>query len=46
MDDPAAAEELLDELDRRVAADIEWLTARRADIAALRHGGAPPDLPP
>ncbi|MFD6140590.1 MerR family transcriptional regulator [Promicromonospora sp. NPDC060271] len=46
LDDPAAAEELLDELDRRAAADIERLTARRADIAALRHSGAPPDLPP
>ncbi|ALE75289.1 MerR family transcriptional regulator [Pseudonocardia sp. EC080610-09] len=46
LDDPAAAEELLDELDRRAAADIERLTARRADIAALRSSGAPPDLPP
>ncbi|MEV6154726.1 MerR family DNA-binding transcriptional regulator [Nonomuraea sp. NPDC052129] len=46
LDHPAAAEELLDELDRRAAADIERLTARRADIAALRHSGAPPDLPP
>ncbi|MCP2266893.1 MerR family transcriptional regulator [Promicromonospora thailandica] len=46
LDDPAAAEELLDELDRRAAADIERLTARRADIAALRDTGAPPDLPP
>ena len=46
LDDPTAAEELLDELDRRAAADIERLTTRRADIAALRHSGAPPDLPP
>jgi DNA-binding transcriptional MerR regulator len=46
LDDAAAAEELLDELDRRAAADIERLTARRADIAALRHSGGPPDLPP
>lgn len=46
LDDPSAAEELLDELDRRAAADIERLAARRADIAALRHSGAPPDLPP
>jgi DNA-binding transcriptional MerR regulator len=46
LDDPAAAEELLDELDRRAAADIERLTARRADIAALRRSGGPPDLPP
>lgn len=46
LDDQAAAEELLDELDRRAAADIERLTARRAAIAALRSSGAPPDLPP
>ncbi|MFC4562169.1 MerR family transcriptional regulator [Nocardiopsis mangrovi] len=46
LDDPAAAEELLDELDRRAAADIERLTARRAIIADLRRSGAPPDLPP
>lgn len=46
LDDPAAAEGLLDELDRRAAADIERLTSRRADIAALRRSGAPPDLPP
>ncbi len=46
LDDEAAAEELLDGLDRRAAAEIERLTARRADIAALRRSGAPPDLPP
>ncbi|MBE2998406.1 MerR family transcriptional regulator [Nocardiopsis sp. HNM0947] len=46
LDDPTAAEELLDELDRRAAAEIERLTARRADIAALRRGNTPPDLPP
>ncbi|GLU48396.1 MerR family transcriptional regulator [Nocardiopsis ansamitocini] len=46
LDDPAAAEELLDELDRQAAADIERLAARRASIAALRSSGAPPDLPP
>ncbi|OZM74696.1 MerR family transcriptional regulator [Amycolatopsis antarctica] len=46
LDDPAAAEELLDELDHRAAADIERLTARRASIAALRRSGAPPDLSP
>ncbi|MFC3997276.1 MerR family transcriptional regulator [Nocardiopsis sediminis] len=46
LDDPAAAEELLDELDRHAAADIERLTARRAGIAALRRSGAPPDLGP
>ncbi|MFE1166431.1 MerR family transcriptional regulator [Nocardiopsis sp. NPDC058789] len=46
LDDPAAAEELLDELDDRASAEIERLTRRRADIAALRRGGTPPDLPP
>src|SRR5690606_16542889 len=46
LDDPAAAEELLDELDRQAAAEIERLTARRASIAALRSSGSPPDLPP
>lgn len=46
LDDPVAADELLDELDRRAAADIERLTARRSAIAALRRAGAPPDLPP
>ncbi|GAA0986592.1 MerR family transcriptional regulator [Nocardiopsis tropica] len=46
LDDPEAAEELLDELDRQAAADIERLLARRAGIAALRRSGAPPDLPP
>ncbi|GHH39820.1 MerR family transcriptional regulator [Lentzea cavernae] len=46
LDDQAAADELLDELDRQAAADVERLTARRAGIAALRGSGAPPDLPP
>ncbi|SIO84512.1 MerR family transcriptional regulator [Nocardiopsis sp. JB363] len=46
LDDPAAVEELLDELDRQAAAEIERLNARRADIAALRSSGSPPDLPP
>lgn len=46
LDDPGAAEELLDELDRQAAAEIERLNARRADIAALRSSGSPPDLPP
>lgn len=46
LDDPAVAEELLDELDSQAAADIEALVARRASIAALRRSGAPPDLPP
>ncbi|MEV4016840.1 hypothetical protein AB0J35_40735 [Nonomuraea angiospora] len=40
LDHLAAAEELLDELDRRAAADIQRLTARRADIAALRRRAA------
>ncbi|GAA1467636.1 MerR family transcriptional regulator [Nocardiopsis exhalans] len=46
LDDPASAEELLDELDRQAAAEIERLNARRATIAALRSSGSPPDLPP
>ncbi|MFF2082776.1 MerR family transcriptional regulator [Nocardia sp. NPDC058176] len=46
LDDPTTAAELLDDLDRRAAAEIEQLTARRASIAALRRTGAPPDLPP
>ena len=46
LDDPAAAEELLEELDRQAAADVERLSARRAVIAALRRSGSPPDLPP
>ncbi|SEH02194.1 DNA-binding transcriptional regulator, MerR family [Nonomuraea solani] len=46
LDDPQAAEELLDELDRQAAAEIERLTTRRADIARLRDHGAMPDLPP
>ncbi|MFJ9622479.1 MerR family transcriptional regulator [Streptomyces sp. NPDC101181] len=46
LDDSAAAEELLDDLDRRTAAEIERLTARRASIAALRRTGTPPDLDP
>lgn len=46
LDNTAAADELLADLDRRAAAEIERLTARRADIAALRRTGSPPDLPP
>ncbi|MGX1027442.1 MerR family transcriptional regulator [Streptomyces sp. SAI-097] len=46
LDDPAAADELLDELDRQAADDIQRLVARRASIAALRGSGAPPDLDP
>lgn len=46
LDDPAAAEELLDELDRQAAAEVERLSARRASIAALRRSGSPPDLSP
>ncbi|GAB3445540.1 MerR family transcriptional regulator [Streptomonospora sediminis] len=46
LDDPAVAEELLDQLDRQAAAEIERLTARRASIDVLRNTGAPPDLPP
>ncbi|WP_433427432.1 MerR family transcriptional regulator [Nonomuraea sp. CA-141351] len=46
LDDPQAAETLLDELDRQTAAEIERLTGRRAAIARLRGHGAMPDLPP
>lgn len=46
LDDPAAAEALLDELDRQAAAEVERLLARRAGIAALRRSGTPPDLAP
>lgn len=46
LDDPTAAEELLDQLDRQAAAEIERFTARRASIDVLRSTGAPPDLPP
>ncbi|GAA4899779.1 MerR family transcriptional regulator [Streptomonospora salina] len=46
LDDPTVAEELLDQLDRQAAAEIERLTARRASIDVLRSTGAPPDLPP
>ncbi|MBP2367506.1 MerR family transcriptional regulator [Pseudonocardia parietis] len=46
LDDPAAAERLLDELDREATAEIERLTARRDSIAVLRRTGSPPDLPP
>ncbi|MBN6042218.1 MerR family transcriptional regulator [Amycolatopsis sp. 195334CR] len=46
LDDPAAAERLLDDLDRDAAAEIERLTARRENIAVLRRTGSPPDLPP
>lgn len=46
LDDPTAAEELLDQLDRQAAAEIERLTARRASIDVLRSTGTPPDLPP
>jgi DNA-binding transcriptional MerR regulator len=46
LDDPQAADALLDELDRQTAAEIERLTSRRAAIARLRSHGAMPDLPP
>ncbi|MEV0616702.1 MerR family transcriptional regulator [Nonomuraea sp. NPDC050404] len=46
LDDPQAAEALLEELDRQAAAEIERLTNRRAAIAGLRGSGALPDLPP
>ena len=46
LDDATVAEELLDQLDRQAAAEIERLTARRASIDVLRNTGAPLDLPP
>lgn len=46
LDDPAAADRLLDQIDLTIAEQIDELTARRATIAALRRAGAPPDLPP
>ncbi|OZM71101.1 MerR family transcriptional regulator [Amycolatopsis antarctica] len=46
LDDPGAAEAVLDELDQRAAAEIELLTDRRAVIAGLRSQGGMPDLPP
>ncbi|MGO3363050.1 MAG: MerR family transcriptional regulator [Corynebacterium sp.] len=46
LDDPAAAEVMLDELDRRTTAELDRLTARRASIDALRRAGSPPDLDP
>ncbi|APU15610.1 MerR family transcriptional regulator [Actinoalloteichus fjordicus] len=46
LDDPGAAEQLLEEFDRQAAAEIERFTARRASIAVLRRTGSPPDLPP
>ncbi|WP_263309899.1 MerR family transcriptional regulator [Brachybacterium atlanticum] len=46
LDDPTAAERLLDELDRRAAAEIERLSARRDSIDLLRRTGVPAYLPP
>lgn len=46
LDDPAAAERLLDELAREATAEIDRLTARLENIAVLRRTGSPPDLPP
>lgn len=47
LDDSAGnAEELLDELDGELAAQIERLTAQREMIARLRDHNAAPDLPP
>ncbi|MFJ3405111.1 MerR family transcriptional regulator [Promicromonospora sp. NPDC090134] len=46
LDDPDAAADLLDRLDREAAAEIRRLTCRRAVIAVLREHGAVPDLPP
>lgn len=46
LDDPSAAEELLEALDQEAAAEIARLTARRESIALVRRLGGPPDLPP
>lgn len=46
IDDAARSDDLLDELDRQAAREIELLTARRRSIAALRRAGVPPDVPP
>lgn len=46
IDDAARSEDLLDDLDRQAAREIELLTARRRSIAALRRAGVPPDVPP
>lgn len=46
IDDAARSEDLLDDLDRRAAHEIELLTARRRSIATLRRAGVPPDVPP
>ncbi|MEV0621779.1 MerR family transcriptional regulator [Nonomuraea sp. NPDC050404] len=46
LDNPGAADKLLDELDQQAAAEMERLAGRRAAIARLRSHGALPDLPP
>lgn len=46
LDDPSAAEELLEALDQEAATEIARLTARRESIALVRRLGGPPDLPP
>lgn len=46
LDDPDAAADLLDRLDREAAAEIRRHTSRRAVIAVLREHGATPDLGP
>ena len=45
LDDPDAAADLLDRLDREAAAEIRRLTCRRAVIAVLREHGAVSELP-
>ncbi|MFI2365241.1 MerR family transcriptional regulator [Promicromonospora sp. NPDC019610] len=45
LDDPDAAADLLDRLDREAAAEIRRLACRRAVIAVLREHGTVPDLP-
>lgn len=46
LDDPETAGALLDRLDRETTAEIDRLTARRAQIADLRRDGLAPDVPP
>lgn len=46
LDDEADHDARLEALDAELAAQIDRLTGQRAVVAALRAGGASPDLPP
>lgn len=46
LDDAADHDAQLEALDAELAAQIDRLTGQRAVVAALRAGGASPDLPP